>query len=78
MGCCDRALNIIFKVILLASKTHLSKYVDKVMRRMTDELGFHISRVGVFSFVTAHKPCLGPKQILLRWIPVALSLSLRR
>jgi hypothetical protein len=42
MGCYDRAPNIIFKVILFASKVRLNKYVDKVMNRMTDELGLHI------------------------------------
>ena len=73
-GVMTGARYIIFKVILFTSKMHLSKYVDKVMSRMTEELGFHIWEVGFVYFVEAQKPDLRPKQILLRWIPVALSL----
>jgi hypothetical protein len=45
-GCYDRALNITFKVTLFASKMRLSKYVDKVTGRMTEELGIYILRFG--------------------------------
>jgi hypothetical protein len=50
--------------------------VNKAVGRIAEELGFCISRVGFLTFIIVHKPDLRPKQIPLRCIPVALSISL--